>query len=238
MVIGDKQKMKSKAVQAAAKMAGLGHTKRKLTAALRRNGEGGAPDALILLKDDHRRVQKLFGSYENCGEKALQAKRRIVGEIIRELSQHAAIEEQFFYPMVRREVSISSSDLQEALEEHHEVTFILAELMPMDPFDERFDPKVAELFENVRHHMYHEEQELFPEVRARVGRKALLELGETLQRGKRLAPVRHRSRSFYYPSADVMVRALVGAAGRVRVAMNLRQYVGQEAIQQNGGSTN
>ena len=59
----------------------------------------------------------------------------------------------------------------------------------MDPKDERFNAKVTVLVENVRSHVRDEEHDLFPEVRAQLGRKALVELGEQLQKAKRRAPL-------------------------------------------------
>ncbi|MDQ3991951.1 MAG: hemerythrin domain-containing protein, partial [Actinomycetota bacterium] len=58
-------------------------------------------DAITLLKDDHRTVEELFKKYESTGTRALKSRRRIVDRIIEELSKHAAIEEQVFYPLAR-----------------------------------------------------------------------------------------------------------------------------------------
>ena len=52
----------------------------------------------------------------------------------------------------------------------------------MDPAAERFDAKVTVLIENVRHHVEEEEGEFFPKVRNELGRKALGELGEALEK--------------------------------------------------------
>jgi len=62
-------------------------------------------DAITLLRDDHRTVEKLFKSFEKAGENAAVTKKRLVKSMIEELSVHAAIEEQVFYPAVRAEVS-------------------------------------------------------------------------------------------------------------------------------------
>ena len=81
------------------------------------------------------------------------------------LSKHAAIEEQVFYPEVRRAVSSLGDEVLEALEEHHVVKWTLSELEGMTPEDERFQAKVTVLMENVRHHVREEERDLFPQVR-------------------------------------------------------------------------
>ena len=110
-------------------------------------------DAITMLKDDHKTVEKLFKDFEQAGERAFVTKRGIVDRIIEELSVHAAVEEQFFYPVTRATVPETEDDALESLEEHHVVKIVLAELETMDPEDERFDAKVNVLIENVRHHV-------------------------------------------------------------------------------------
>src|SRR3954454_6960376 len=110
-------------------------------------------DAITLLKDDHKTVEQLFKRFEKAGDRATTEKRRVVDRIIEELSMHAAIEEQVFYPVVRATVDKTEDEVLESLEEHHIVKWVLSELERMDPADERFDAKVTVLMENVRHHV-------------------------------------------------------------------------------------
>ncbi len=134
-------------------------------------------------------MEKVFKAYEKAGERAFSTKRKLVDSMIRELSQHAAVEEQFFYPVARREVPQTSDDVLESMEEHHIVKWILSELVQLKPDDERFDAKVTVLIENVRHHVREEEQDLFPQVRAHMARKDLVELESRSSReGERLRP--------------------------------------------------
>ena len=63
-----------------------------------------ATDAITLLKDDHKTVERLFKQFEKAGDSAFVEKRRIVDRIIEELSVHASIEEQYFYPVTRATV--------------------------------------------------------------------------------------------------------------------------------------
>jgi hemerythrin superfamily protein len=147
-------------------------------------------DAITLLKDDHKTVEGLFKRYERAGDRAYATKRKLADSIIRELSVHAAIEEQLFYPAVRARVEAEKDDVLEALEEHHLVKLTLAELEDLDPKDERFDAKVTVLMESVRHHVKEEEQEMFPKVRKSVSRADLQELGELMAQAKRGVPTR------------------------------------------------
>ena len=134
-------------------------------------------DAITLLKDDHRTVEQLFKRYEKAGDRAHAEKRKVVDRVIEELSKHAAIEEQLFYPVTRKTVKGVEDMALESMEEHHIVKWVLSELDGMDPEDERFDAKVTVLIENVRHHVKEEEGEYFPKVRDELGRAALADIG-------------------------------------------------------------
>ena len=145
-------------------------------------------DAITLLKNDHKTVEKLFKQFEKAGDDAAQTKRQVVDEIIKELSVHAAIEEQVFYPAVRDVMPDVEDTVLEALEEHHVAKWTLKELVDLSPDHERFDAKVTVLIESVRHHVEEEEGELFPEVRKTLGRKALGEIGDAMEEAKKTAP--------------------------------------------------
>src|SRR3954470_23338381 len=145
-------------------------------------------DAISLLKDDHKNVERLFKRFEAAGDRAYTQKRDIVDRIIEELAAHAAIEEQVFYPVARATVPKTEDIALESLEEHHIVKWVLSELDTMSPEDERFDAKVTVLIENVRHHVEAEEKEMFPAVRKALSGSDLDELGKVLARAKKVAP--------------------------------------------------
>lgn len=145
-------------------------------------------DAIVLLKNDHKTVEKLFKEFEKAGENAHQRKRRIADSIIEELTVHAYIEEEIFYPAAREAVPETEDHVLESVEEHHVVVWMLSELLDLDPADETFDAKVTVLTENVRHHVEEEEDEWFPEVRSAMGRKRLQELGQRMIDARKKAP--------------------------------------------------
>lgn len=172
-------------------------------------------DAITLLKDDHRTVEKLFKRFEDAGERALVEKRTVVDRIIEELSVHAAVEEQLFYPVTRATVPAVEDVALESIEEHHVVKWLLSELEGMDPADERFVPKVTVLIESVRHHVQEEEDEYFPAVRDELGRKALTELGDAMAAAKETAPTRPHPRAPDTPPGNLVVGAAAGVADMV-----------------------
>jgi len=161
-------------------------------------------DAITLLKEDHRTVKALFRKFEQAGDRAFATKRKLVDKITEELSVHAAIEEQVFYPAVRHAIEATEDDVLESLEEHHIVKWTLSELEKMDPKDERFDAKVTVLIESVEHHMNEEEGEMFPKVRKALSRTQLNDLGDLMERAKLAAPKRPHPRAPDEPPANAI----------------------------------
>ena len=139
-------------------------------------------DALTFLTRDHRTVERLFKAYERTGTS--NQKQRLAVQILRELSVHASIEEQFLYPTARELSKSFDAPVLEALEEHHLAKVSLAELDKMSPRDERFDAKMAVLMETIRHHVKEEEGELFPKLKRFMDRSQLDLLGEAMEQAK------------------------------------------------------
>ncbi|MFF0437437.1 hemerythrin domain-containing protein [Streptomyces sp. NPDC004327] len=145
-------------------------------------------DAIVLLREDHKTVEKLFKRFEKTSDGDRAERRRIADEVIEELTVHAWVEEKFFYPAARELAPDTTDHILESIEEHHAVVWMLSEIKDMDPGDERFKAKMSVLMEQVRHHVEEEEQDWFPEVRKAMGRNRLTELGGELEAGKKRAP--------------------------------------------------
>jgi hemerythrin superfamily protein len=144
-------------------------------------------DAIVVLKDDHKNVKRLFREFERAGE-ATTRKQELGQEIIAELVAHTYIENEVMYPRVREALPDLEDDVLESYEEHHVADVLCQELWRMDASDEHFDAKMTVLIENVRHHVEEEEGDWFPKVREGLGRAQLRELGEELLRVKETAP--------------------------------------------------
>ena len=145
-------------------------------------------NAIDLLIDDHHVVEKLFGEFEAAGDRAFKTKQQIVQKFSEELTVHAFIEEEIFYPEARKAVPATKDHVLESIEEHHVVVWMLSELAGIEPTDERYDAKVTVLIENVRHHVEEEENEWFPEVRKAIDAATLEEIGARLAAAKSKAP--------------------------------------------------
>jgi hemerythrin superfamily protein len=153
-------------------------------------------DAITLLRDDHTKVRKLFTQFEHLKDAdGPESKRDVVDQIIEELTVHAFIEEELFYPAVRNLEAAGKGDspedmVKEAEEEHAQVKLLLAELEDMTPGDEYYDAKVTVVIDDVRHHAGEEEEEMFPKVREGMGRGDLQKLGKRMLEAKKRAPKR------------------------------------------------
>jgi len=171
-------------------------------------------DAITLLKQDHKTVEKIFKQFEKASSPAQQ--RNLAKRVIEELSVHAAIEEMVFYPAVRDRVPKADDTVLEALEEHHIVKWTLSELDDMKPGDERFKAKMTVLMENVRHHVKEEETELFPEVRKVVGRKEMAELGNALEEAKKTAPTSPHPKAPDTPPGNLVAGPAAGIVDKAK----------------------
>ena len=179
-------------------------------------------DAIALLTRDHQEVDRLFKQFEKLTDRAQKSKQKLVMKMTRELAIHAAIEEMLFYPAVRtaalkastRAGEKAADDVLEALEEHHIVKWTLSELEKMKPEDERYQAKVTVLIESVRHHVEEEQQELFPKARKLLGAEMLEELGQRMEKAKKIAPTHPHPRAPDSPPGNIAAGAMAAVMDR------------------------
>jgi len=145
-------------------------------------------DAIVLLKEDHKQVRRLFKQFQSAGEGATGEKGQIVEQILEALTVHTYLENEVMYPEVRKLLPDLEHDVLESYEEHHVADVLCFELASMSPDDERFEAKTMVLIESVSHHIEEEEQEWFPKVREGLGRKQLQELGARMVELRGKAP--------------------------------------------------
>ncbi|MET3961499.1 hemerythrin superfamily protein [Marmoricola sp. OAE513] len=162
-------------------------------------------DAIVLLKDDHKELRKLFREFQAAGDNATATKGRLVTKMIELLTVHTYIENEVMYPRVRELLPDLEDDVLESYEEHHVADVLVLELAGMKPTDERFTAKTTVLIENVTHHMDEEEQEWFPKVREGLGRKALQEMGADLLAAKKKAPRKPSQPSAVKKTVDALI---------------------------------
>lgn len=139
----------------------------------------GSPDAIELLKTDHRKVEDLFAKVKENedGNNAATFKK-----IKEELDVHAHIEETIFYPhLLDKGDKELKKIVREGLEEHTQVKVLLAELAELSGDAAAFKAKITVLMENVEHHVEEEEDEMFSMVRDQIPAETLQRLGALMQ---------------------------------------------------------
>jgi hemerythrin superfamily protein len=151
------------------------------------------PDAIAMLIADHKKVKTLFAEFHTLKDDGRgKDKSAIVKQVCNALKIHEAIEEEIFYPAVRK--AIDDADLMdEAVVEHAGAKEIIAQLEEAEPTDELYDAKVTVLAEQINHHVKEEESEMFPKAKkAKVDTAALgarmLERKETLMTELGMSP--------------------------------------------------
>ena len=113
-------------------------------------------DAIALLKADHRAVEDLFAQFENASGDG--KKQKLALQICAELTVHAKIEEEIFYPAC--EGKVEEDLMREAYVEHDGAKVLIAEIEGGEPSDEYYDAKVKVLQEQIEHHVQEEEQRM------------------------------------------------------------------------------
>jgi hypothetical protein len=161
-----------------------GRGKKKTTAARSKkasasSGKTSAKDALTLLRTDHKHVSALFDAYASA--RGTKRKLELSKEICSELKVHTTIEEEIFYPALRRVKGIDDM-LDEANVEHAGAKHLIGEIERSAPGDDYYDARIKVLSEYIRHHVKEEQDEIF--TKAKKSKINLQALGEQLAQRK------------------------------------------------------
>lgn len=146
-------------------------------------------NVIELLKKDHEKVAKLFKAYEAAKKADKKGSReKIAQELCQELTIHATVEEEFFYPAMDAKAKVEdekAEDLvKEADEEHRLVKALVAEIESMDETEDHFDAKVKVLKDVVDHHVEEEEGQLMPKARKLLTKDELEGIGAEVENRK------------------------------------------------------
>ena len=123
-------------------------------------------DAIQLLREDHRTVEKLFSEFEKADGDDPYARQAIVGRTCTKLKIHAAVEEELFYPALREAFEEDDASLiDEAEVEHDTAKQLIARLESLDAEDPHYTATFTVLSEYIKHHVKEEENEIFPKAK-------------------------------------------------------------------------
>ena len=139
------------------------------------------PNAVQMIRQDHKKVQGLFKKFDQAKKNA--AKKGIADQVIQELEVHAKLEEEIFYPAIRKELG-EEEMLDEAKKEHQQAKDIMRELKTMNGGeDDELEEKFSELVECIQHHVEEEEGEMLPKVEE--SEMDLADYGEQMSKRKK-----------------------------------------------------
>ena len=140
-------------------------------------------DAVDLLDGDHIAVKKLFTAYKKlCDNDApAETKRELAALICKELTVHAQIEEEIFYPELRESIE-GGVLLDEAEVEHATAKDLIRQISEMSPDEDLYDARVTVLGEYIDHHVKEEREQIF--VKARKSRLDLVVMADELSQRK------------------------------------------------------
>lgn len=140
-------------------------------------------DIFQLLKQDHEKVSAIFEKLDKTTSRGLSTREKLFAQLDEELSIHAAVEENIFYPVLE-EFDETRDIVLEGIEEHQIVKQLLAEMGEMPKDDEQWEAKCKVLSEMVEHHVNEEEKEMFPKARKVLGKARANEIAEEVEKEK------------------------------------------------------
>jgi len=140
-------------------------------------------NAIELIKSDHRKVEQLYQSYQSANGQT-QQKRAIAQEICHELEIHAKLEEEIFYPAVKRTLVTDGTDLvKEAIKEHNEMKRAISQLQLSQFAGPNCDHVFQDMMSGVQHHVKEEETKMLPKAQQQLGAE-INRLGAQMQQRK------------------------------------------------------
>ncbi len=149
-------------------------------------------DVVDLLSADHREFERIFVLLEGLrgatDEQSVRRKRELVDEVTIGLVKHSVAEETQVYPEVQKK--IDKEEAKHSQHEHAEAEKSMKKLERMKADDPQFDSAIAELIQEIRHHVQEEEGRMFTELRASFSRDELVKMAEKVEGVKKLAPTR------------------------------------------------
>jgi len=171
-------------------------------------------DVVDELTTDHREVAALLDELLETSDPG--TRRDMADTAITELVRHSVAEEMYVYPAMREHLPDGEKTVEHDVEEHKELERTMKELEGCDAEDHRFMELVRQLRGELRHHATDEENEQFPQLRARIPAEKLVQMRDQVQTAKRVAPTRPHPSA---PNSEVfhkMVGPGVGLMDRVR----------------------
>ena len=149
-------------------------------------------------------------------------RRHLVDEVIIEESTHEAVEQQYFWPLVRALGLDGGRVAEEALEQETQGEWVLNELEKLEAEDERFEAVLATFISAARAHIAFEEAHAWPLLAAALTVEQADELGDKITRAKKTAPTRPHPSVSPAEGAQTTSGTMTGITDRLRDAVTGR----------------
>ena len=147
----------------------------------------GNVDVVDILTSDHQDMIALIAEIRSAsGDGA----RDLADTLIAEVMRHAVAEEMYVYPAIEDHVPDGHDEVEHDKKEHQEIVELMKRLEKVEPSEAGFMDLVNELEAQLSHHANDEESEQFPKLRLHSPREKLVDIGEKVERAKKLAPTR------------------------------------------------
>jgi hemerythrin superfamily protein len=183
----------------------------------------GGPDTDVvdILTTDHQEMIELFEQIELAPDAG--QRRDLTDTLIAEVMRHAVAEEMFVYPAIEKHVPNGAEEVAHDKQEHDEIVKMMKQIEDVDASEPAFLELVRQLEALLRHHANDEESDQFPQLRAHIPGEKLLDLGEKVQKAKKLAPTRPHPHAPHSELFHKTVGPGVGMVDRLRDKLTGRQ---------------
>jgi hemerythrin superfamily protein len=176
-------------------------------------------DVFEVLSADHAQVKLLLtaleespGQSEGAAHAVLDARGQIAQRLVMDSSAHEAAEEQYFWPIVRRQVPKGDKLANEAISQESEAKEVLDELDKLAPTDPGFDELIAKFIPAARQHIAFEEDQVWPQLRDVLTPDQAAELGAQVANAKEHGPTRPHPHT---PANPIVLKTAGSAAALI-----------------------
>jgi len=136
-------------------------------------------NAVTLLEEEHVTLKRMLRDLDATTERAVRTRTELLAKVTDALRAHETIEEELFYPALKRHPRAKDIVL-EGIEEHNVVDSLLGELATLAVDDEAWGAKASVMIENIEHHIEEEEDDMFVKARQVFSAEELRDLGEAM----------------------------------------------------------
>lgn len=145
-------------------------------------------DVVGILTSDHQEMVELLAQIDRTSDP--NQRRDLADTVIAEVMRHAVAEEMFVYPAIEEHVPDGAEQVEHDKQEHAEIVQLMKQIEDVDPSAPAFMELIRQLETQLRHHASDEESQQFPQLRAHISGEKLVEIGQKVQKAKKLAPTR------------------------------------------------